>query len=489
MPALSPGEFKRLDALIRDGRGSLARPEIRRHSQKKLPRDSVVRLANLAWRANLPHAGLRLLHSIVRPGPRIPVTASGEEKAEYANCLTKVGAPEEALALLKELEGKVLPKAWLYEAAAHMSQWNYTAAIPLLERYSRSRGTSEYHQLVGKTNLLAALVHERMGPRALILIRELLYKTSMGKWRLLHAIVLELAAVHFIMKKQFRQARDYLGQAKFLMKDSQAIQELFVRKWGAIADVLEKPSATSLSNLRKIREEAIARNHWETLRDCDRFEVIATHNGRLFLHLYIGTPFEGFRKWLVHDFGKPVEIPERYLLHLGGTKPKARVLSLLDGDIQSQTSALKVGNLLHRLIKSLAVDFYRPSRLTTLHYRLYPDEYFNPVSSPTRIYYAIHSLRSWFKEARLPLRVEEIGGAYRLASVKPSALEVPTSTRAQTKNSAVLDRIRSRWPADDFSAAEAGEFLKKAFANIFQDWVWPIHLPLLHNLLKQGFGA
>ena len=59
--------------------------------------------------------------------------------------------------------------------------------------------------------------------------------------------------------------------------------------------------ASALKGLRQAREEGVTRRHWETVRDCNRFEACVRQDEALFQHVYFGTPYEGFRIGLLRD--------------------------------------------------------------------------------------------------------------------------------------------------------------------------------------------
>ncbi len=81
---------KQIDELIRSGKGAVARKLLEETEGKKLPRELSARFAALAWRANLPELGVRILNPLIRTERRRPAIATDEEKAEYAQCLSNV---------------------------------------------------------------------------------------------------------------------------------------------------------------------------------------------------------------------------------------------------------------------------------------------------------------------------------------------------------------------------------------------------------------
>jgi hypothetical protein len=135
-------------------------------------------------------------------------------------------------------------------------------------------------------------------------------------------------------------------------------------------------------------------------------------------------------------------------------------LRLLEGETVAGGGTLKVGQVLHRLLVALGSDFYRPWRIAPLHFRVFPNEFFNPTSSPHRVHEAIRRLREWFVEFGLPLVIEEEGGAYRLGGTRPCRLIIPKRDLVQRKISVTLHRLKEQMGDQAFSLREAADLLK-----------------------------
>ena len=125
----APADLAAIEDSIRRGDLKTARGELRRLCARRVPRTEAAPLANLAYRAGLPELGLRLLGRIVRPPPRVATRATAAEKAEYAVCLIRLGASEEARWLLDEIDEREYPPSLLYRAFALASRWDYEATL------------------------------------------------------------------------------------------------------------------------------------------------------------------------------------------------------------------------------------------------------------------------------------------------------------------------------------------------------------------------
>lgn len=447
-----------IDQMIRNSRGGEARAALKKLKEKKLPRPLAARFAALAWRADLPALGVRALNPVVRSDRKNPIVPSILERAEYAQCLIRLGAVEEASRLLDGLSSDACPQVLLYSASARISHWEYAQAIPLLSRYVKAAGLTRYQRIVGMTNLAAALVYERQHERATPLLHNLVYETSVKRMSLLFGVSLELSAQNFALQRKFGEMEKCLAKASESMQGSQIVDEFFVRKWKAIASAL-KNKAKAGKELAPIREEARSRKHWETLRQCDQIEAMATGDDELFLRVYFGTPFGAFRKRLVDDYGKPPELPREYSWALTPSKGGPSY-DLLRGASVGKTEGLKPGQLQHRLLTALCLDFYRPIRLASLHFCLYPGEVYNPVSSPFRVYEAVKRLRQWLEACDLPLRVAEDDGAYSLEAVSPCRLILPGAEVVSHRHGPALERLREAFGEEAFSIHDACKLLE-----------------------------
>ena len=68
------------------------------------------------------------------------------------------------------------------------------------------------------------------------------------------------------------------------------------------------------------------------------------------------------------------------------------------------------------LYQALTMDFYRPSYLGYLFKSVYPDEKFNPTTSPPRVLQLLKRLDLWFKKQNLPVSVHFKKSAFSLTS-------------------------------------------------------------------------
>lgn len=435
-----------IEKWIREGQAPLARQAITARANRPFAREERVQWAALARRSNLSLLSLKLLSPVVRPARGIPTNPTPAELTEYAAALLRVGAYNEAVALLNSVPGKDYPDAWLFRAFANFSQWEYGASIELLRSYLASPVLSDYWRQVGRVNLAAALVFEKKANEADSLLGELKRETQSQGNILLLGNVLELTAQNAISEKRWDEAKEYLESAERLVKRGEGLNSFFISKWNAILGLLDCGDETSLRRLAEVRKEALALQHWETVRDLDFFLAKATGNQALLLHLHFGSPFPAFRKRLSSEISK--DLPSSYDWKLG---PAGKSRATYD----PLGKSLKPGTTLFRLFDVLSSDFYRPFRIPALHEKAFPGEYFNPYSGFNRMRKVLQRLRSELKSGKVGIQIEQHKGNYRLVAEKPVSLKVTRSEATRDPVVIFVDRLGERWRKSPFSAREA----------------------------------
>ena len=454
-----------INSLIVEGKSAPARAKLRALVSKKVAPNHRVQVASFARRLSLPLIGLSILNPIVRPTGRSSLKPTPQEVAEYAATLSYIGASEEAIALLKTLNPTAIPQSLLFLAFAHFSRWEYAEALPHLQKYVSSPLLTDYQRLVGKVNLLAALVYERQLKEALPLIVELLKLTTDGNYYLLLGNTLELAAQLSIANGNFKEARHYLKSSLKALEHSDSWDSFFVSKWEVIAELIEsKASKKSLVHLNEIRELALKKKHWETVRDCDRFEAICRHDHTILSRVYFGTPFSAFRSRLIADFGNPAKMETSYAWDLGMFETNTDTYCKLEVNlgtlhIKNKTKQLKVGQSMHRLLMTLSSDFYRPLRVAVLHHHIYPQEYFHPSAAPHKVHEVVRRLRLWFSKAKVPLEINESDGFYQLKANAPTRIMTQIAPTQLNRELLLIDKLRRLSAGKDFNIRDVAAHL------------------------------
>ena len=370
--------------------------------------------------------------------------------------------------ILERLDANANPEALLFRVFALVARWEYAETVPLLEAYLASPRVTGYRRLVGKMNLAIAHLVESRLDTAGTLLEELLTETQGDALRRLHGIALEHAAQRALLAGQWAEAERYLDRAEAAIGDPRGLQQFFMRKWRALLE-LERSGAgePSLRQLDAVRAEAAERGHWETIRQCDRFQSIRVRDRSLLHRLVFGTPFEEYRRRLLIDFKEPVRLPEEFRWSPGGSVGGPEVdlyagilLKRETGTSTEGKEGLESGSVAHRALVALASDFYRPLRVASLHFRIYPGEFFNAVSSPTRVHHALAGLREWVTRQRFPMTTALAGGGIRLRALAPCTLLVRREGVIAERGVRELTLLKASFGERLFSASEAERTLE-----------------------------
>ncbi len=481
--------------MIREGSLGQARQILVDLNLQKIPREEAAAFADIGRRLNMPKFMLQVLRPVIRPEIPVIPPATARELGLYATALSRVGSFKEAEKILSGLDGRGSPEILLYQAQNQMLQWNYTKPILPLSRYVRAKGISDYERLVGRVNLAASHVWNmkwESGEQVLAEIqREVLKKPDLESHKLIHGYSFELMAEMAILKGELTAAEIWIVKARELLAGSRSRYEFFVKKWQAILDLLKAPSAPEpLDVLRHVRREALQLKDWETRRDCDFYEALATRNDELYWKVYFGTPYLSYRKRIAQIYQPTAEVPEDYLWtvdgDVAGEAEKAdqngspvRVFNMRTAGEEGGEALLTSKPLLYKLLETLSRDFFRPLPLGSLISELYPDEYFNPVTSPQKAYQAVVRLRDWFRESDIPLDVVVDGESYQLKGLGDSyaiRLGDVIAKVVPIKNISEMEQLRVAFRDRPFTTNEvarelgiaprsAQRFLEKALAD------------------------
>ncbi len=458
--ALQPTVIKKIENNIREGEGLHVAKKLHKFLKEHVSRNDRLQLASFARRVHLPNLALRFLGPIIRPQQRCYAEPTDAERVEYAASLIKVGATGEALQILHGVDEKLVPDTLLYQSFALVAKWEYLETIPLLTRYISLPGVTDYHRLIGRVNLAAALVYENRYPQADTLLHDLLRETAGASFRLLRSNTLQLLAQNAVSRRDWMNAQEYLHLAEKTLAPGSEMDQLFIQKWKIFVSILRSPKSEFVcTQLSAFKAKALDLRHWETIRECDRFEALATRNETLLWSVFFGTPYSGYRNRLLLEYGSQLSVPKQYLRHFSDNRNPTTVVDLFAGQVIGSAEGLKVGQLVHKALVILASDFYHPFNVGALYHHLYPNQYYNTVASPVRIYDIIRRLKRWLRAANVAIRVEEYRGQYFLQGDETSAVLLSHREVLKDRDASLLERIREKWPDGNFSVTEISQFL------------------------------
>ncbi len=171
------------------------------------------------------------------------------------------------------------------------------------------------------------------------------------------------------------------------------------------------------------------------MRDIDFNIALARKSETDFLRVYWGSGFVAYKKNIWKAFqdrvGRTIILPNQFIwtTDLGGKDP-GPTINLVN---QAPTKLLKT------LFIALTKDLYRSIRLVELSDELFPEEYFNPESTPARIARLISTARKWLLQQNYPLTIKTKNNSFRLQFHQPCSLIL--QKRYQTEKDSLLNLL------------------------------------------------
>ncbi len=474
-------------ALLQRSELVAARELIVKVQEKSCDRNQLLEVARLARKLELHDFGIHLLRPIIRGrGRAAPVKPKPDEIIEYAALLLRAGVHGEAAKLLAEVSDLTAsrsakstendyPLLSLYQAHAEIYQWNYSEAIPHLQKFVESASVPEYQKMGGQLNLAAAHLFCDETVIARHIVDAILKTARASKWQNVLQCALELSAQIAIAAEDYVTAEEHLAEGKTLSTPD-SLNHLFIKKWFAVMN-LRKVLASSrnksieniLFDLDEVRTMARQHHHWETLRDCDFHQALLTRDSALLTRVYYLTPFRSYRERILRESADWFILPKNFSYQIGSSNaPKgddsSQVFDLDSGGHVDSQERLKSGQLLHLLLQTVLQDGYRPASISCIFSRLFANEFYEPNRSMKKVSGAVTRLNAWLEDSQSPLRIECDRGAYHCKSISPCAITVRDNTAESlpTENlrmHALLKKLMERHQGQDFSTKVASETL------------------------------
>lgn len=373
-------------------------------------------LALMCRRVGLYNLGIRILTPpLLDDRDKWIVQAPAAEVAEYAILLQRIGLVNQALGILNRVDSSLLPDTLLYRALCHFNRWEYDEAVPVLEKFVTTPLT-DYRLCLGQVNLIAALIGAEQFDKAEPLVKEVLGFTASNGFGRLEANCHELASQIYIQRKEFSAAKNSLHSAEKILKSSDTLDALFIKKGFSIISALEK---NAKEPLLEFRAEALRQRDWESVRESDLYLLKIDFEQSRFDNLIFGSPLPAYRRRVYKTLGRQ-PVSEVYVFG----DPSADQMDLMSGRIHGSRT-LRAGSKTHQTIEILLRDLYKPLSLGGLFAELFPDEYFNAYSSPDRVHQILRRTRKWLKDNELPIQIYEDQQTYAIHMTGPFAFRCP----------------------------------------------------------------
>lgn len=449
-----PSLEKDCDQWIKVGKAHLVAAALGKINTAQVPDQHRMTLAQLCVRGGLTQLGLKILTPFVRSEKGF--IRHGSELALFGLLILRNGSPKEASRILSQVNATEAKDVHLYRALSKFTEWKYGRAIPDLEQFLGA-DISPYQKLVGNINLVSALIFEERWDEAQNLLEALLHEINRETQSRIYGNCNELLAQVFLFKSKpdLTRAEDCLNQAASIFADDSTFDALFVKKWKSF---LIASHSKDTQPLVDFRQSAIARKHWESVREADRFILRIHFTDAELKYLLFGTPFETYRNKVLKELSQSPPTDSRF--HFSGKQAEGELLTF---DVISAewkgSCAVKPGTKIHQLLDVLSRDFYRPQRIGGIFTALFPEEYFDIFHSEHRVHQILHRFRNWASEIELPVHLEHQAGTFQLLPKKGLSLLVPYEREDLEVMSSQWYSLRKKLgslnPPNEFTAVEA----------------------------------
>lgn len=443
-----------------------------------VPRAMRLPLARLCRRTGLIALGFRLLAPVINETVEL---ANGkpsiEEKAEYALLLQRSGGVREALQMLLRPEMEIFPETRLYRAFCYFNLWDFASAVPELEHYLTFPHES-YPQLIGATNLASAYLNVGRLQEAEALASENVATAEKKNFARLLSNNRELIAASRFERGDFNGAQAELQRGLELLANAQTTDELYLHKWLAAIEAVRTQSAEPL---RAFRKQALARGHFESVRESDLLGLRVEFDAKIFAHLYFGTPYEPYRERMCRLLNQSHPHSDYLLGPDSGLK-----IDLITGQ-GIGVSEIPQGSQTHQLIEILFRDLYRPVSLGALFSQLFPGERFSYESSPDRVHQVLRRTRQWIRESSIGLKVEENNGLYSIHREPSLSVLIPRDHKLMGWEQVQWLKLqKSLKPNEIFNSTQAREILDISVSNFKRLSAWGVAQGVL---TRRGNGS
>ncbi|MGZ3791619.1 MAG: tetratricopeptide repeat protein [Bdellovibrio sp.] len=353
-----------------------------------------ISLGNILRRSGLYKLSAKVLFPLVRGEKMAIDDLSGQAIIEYSGALNQMGLVSEARELLIPLQSQ--PQALLQIGLSYFQEWDHESAIPFLEKIvSKNKDISEYELLVATVNLHIAysfsasekiLLSEMMDLKARLQSRDLI---------LLNGVVQQIIGRYWTNQKNYIEARKAFAEGQAMLSKMMTQDHLILRKWLLVNETIGgNDLSKQIADWKKLKEDALGAANFETVRECDYYCGTLFNDQKTLSFCYHGTPYKSYRQRF-SLLPEPAGIKLWKDQKISCTEFENQIS--LDDHIFSHNSNLPP-KLIRNTFRALISDFYKPMTVARLFKKIYPNDYWNPHSSPLLIRQALFRLRAYLAQ-------------------------------------------------------------------------------------------
>lgn len=417
------------ESMIRSGLSHVARSILVREvtQVRKYSVSEKIRLGHLLRRTGAFNETIKVLHSLARDER----ASENRDLAqiEYATALTFLGLTAEAENIFLSLDKNKYPNVLAQLSTLYTLNWDYDSSVQNLENYfklklSSSRHTSndDYFNIIAEINLNISYAFVRPEKINIDRIYEIKEIVQQKNYKLLNAVTTQILGRYLTSQTEHANAERVFQTGLNTLKGQKTFDFLYLKKWQLINALESKRMGSKpLLELALLKKYAYNLKDYETVRECDYYHSLYSKNKKLHTYCFVGSPFLHYKRKFKSDLIEEKTLfqfnPENTRYEFKMTQDTKLDLDLIISEyISKNNTQLKKNKNLSLLLQSLTNDFYRPKTIHRLFTDLFPDQYWNPQSSPNLIRQIIFRFRHWAKANHTNLKITENSKNYFLNS-------------------------------------------------------------------------
>jgi len=415
------------ESMIRSGLAHVARSILLRKiaDTRKYSVPEKIRLGHLLRRTGAFNETVKVLHGLARDER----ASENRDLAqiEYATSLTFLGLTAEAENIFLSLNKNKYPQVLTQLSTLNTMNWDYESSVKNLENYFNLSSihhisNDEYFNLIAEINLNISYAFVRPEKINIDRIYEIKKIVQQKNYKLLNAVTTQIIGRYLTSQSEYTKAEKVFQAGLNTLKGQKTFDYLYLKKWQLINAIESKRMGSKpLLELALLKKYAYNLKDYESVRECDYYISLYSNNKNLHTYCYVGSPFLHYRKKFKSEL-----IEEKAFVKFNSEKSRYEFKSeqdkifdidlLISDYVSTNKTQLKKSKNLSILLQSLTNDFYRPKTIHRLFTDLFPDQYWNPQSSPNLIRQLIFRFRSWANANHTNLKITENSKNYFLDS-------------------------------------------------------------------------
>ncbi len=438
--------YNEFDQMIKRGESSQVFNLCKSINSSEIPRNLLVEFAEIARRIGQPQLMIRWLRPIVRSEKPAHPPVSIMELTTYTQGLIRLGGFNEAQRMIETIlkhEGEKTFEQfrggiYFMQASLFVMQWKYKKAIPFFKKHRTLKSVEGYQKVVSTLNLIAAYSAIGDFKKSIFEINrlepKLIKNNATGQFTLILGNLNEVKSQVMFLLKNYSEALLCLDKANQLLKRADKRSLLYVAKWKTLIELAVSDSDNKiiyLNQLREIQLQSKLISDYETVREIDFQYALFTKNIDMFLKVYWGSRQETYRKRILKIFTDELNLNPKEFIQKSFNYPlfkQEEISRIVTKNFPTVDLLSNVrSKLVRKLFALLTREFYRPLRLIELFDELYPDEYFNPKSTPEKIHKLINYARIFITKNKYPIEIKNLKVGFQIVATQPCYLVIQNS--------------------------------------------------------------